>query len=138
MTATPRPKGHPGYSEVLPRVPESAEVARRLVRAALAAWGQEELIEDAALVVTELVSNAVRHAPLSVIRVIVTRPTDTLIRVGVVDRAHSVPLLRTDSNGDDTRGRGLLLVEAYTDQWGTEVYPWGKQVWGELKCKGGS
>lgn len=138
VTAKPRPTGHPGYSEVLPRVPESAEVARRLVRTALAAWGQEALIEDAALVITELVSNAVDHARLSMIRVIVARPSDTLIRVGVVDRTRGVPLMRTDSNGDNTRGRGLLLVDAYTDQWGTDLYPWGKQVWGELKCKGGS
>ncbi|MET7900788.1 ATP-binding protein [Streptomyces sp. NPDC005355] len=138
VTAKPRPTGHPGYSEVLPRVPESAEVARRLVRIALAAWGQEELIEDAALVITELVSNAVDHSRLSVIRVIVTRPSDTLIRVGVVDRTRAIPLMRMDSNGDNPRGRGLLLVNAFTHRWGTDLYPWGKQVWGELKCKDGS
>ncbi|MFD8379810.1 ATP-binding protein [Streptomyces sp. NPDC059679] len=97
------------------RVPESAEAARKLVRAALAAWGQEDLIDDAALVISELVSNAVNHARLESIRVVVTRPSENFIRLGVVDRSRSVPLMRTDSNGDNTRGRGLLLVEALTD-----------------------
>ncbi|GAA0644683.1 ATP-binding protein [Streptomyces malaysiensis subsp. malaysiensis] len=134
VTATPRPTGHAGYSQTMRRVPESAEAARKLVRAALAAWGQEGLIEDAALVITELVSNAVDHARLESIRVVVTRPSGTLVRFGVVDRSRNVPYLRTDSNGDNTRGRGLLLVDALTDRWGTDRYRWGKQVWGEMKC----
>ncbi|WP_432252052.1 ATP-binding protein [Streptomyces sp. HNM1019] len=116
------------------RVPESAEAARELVRAALVAWGQEDLIEDATLVITELVSNAVEHAPLGSIRVVVTRPSETFVRLGVVDRSRNIPYLRTDSNGDNTRGRGLLLVDALTDRWGTDRYRWGKQVWGEMKC----
>ncbi|WP_275561952.1 ATP-binding protein [Streptomyces sp. 5-6(2022)] len=134
VTATPRPKGHPGYSQTMRRAPESAGVARKLVRTALAAWGQEDRIEDAALVITELVSNAVDHARLESIRVVVTRPSEKLVRLGVVDRSRNVPYVRTDSNGDNTRGRGLLLVDALTDRWGTDRYRWGKQVWGELKC----
>ncbi|MGY0057224.1 ATP-binding protein [Streptomyces sp. LZ34] len=117
------------------RVPESAEVARKLVRAALTAWGQEDLIEDAVLVITELVSNAVNHARLESIRVVVTRPSEKFVRLGVVDRSRTMPLMRTDSNGDNTRGRGLLLVDALTDRWGTDRYRWGKHVWGEMRCK---
>ncbi|MFS7875872.1 ATP-binding protein [Streptomyces asiaticus] len=134
VTATPRPKGHPGYSQTMRRAPESAEVARKLVRTALAAWGQEDLIEDAALVITELVSNAVDHARLESIRVVVARPSEKLVRLGVVDRSRNVPYVRMTSNGDNTRGRGLLLVDALTDRWGTDRYRWGKQVWGEMKC----
>lgn len=134
VTATPRPTGHPGYSQTMRRVPESAEAARKLVRAALAAWGQEGLIEDAALVITELVSNTVDHARLESIRVVVTRPSEKFVRLGVVDRSRNVPYLRTDSNGDNTRGRGLLLVDTLTDRWGTDRYRWGKQVWGEMTC----
>lgn len=135
VTATPRPTGHPGYSQTMRRVPASAEAARKLVRTALAAWGQEALIEDAALVITELVSNAVDHARLESIRIVVTRPSEKFVRLGVVDRSRDVPYLRTDSNGDNTRGRGLLLVDALTDRWGTDRYRWGKQVWGEMKCE---
>ncbi|WP_405618311.1 ATP-binding protein [Streptomyces sp. NBC_00076] len=114
-------------------MPESAAVARRLVRTALTAWGLEDLIEDATLVITELVSNAVDHGCLPSIRVIVSRPIENGVRLGVVDRSKVIPRLRTDSNGDQIRGRGLLLVDAVTERWGTDLYRWGKQVWGELE-----
>ncbi|MFJ9917676.1 ATP-binding protein [Streptomyces rubiginosohelvolus] len=135
VTATPRPTGHPGYSETLPREPESAAVARRLVRIALATWGLDELVDDAALIITELVSNAADHGRLASIRVLVARTSADRVRLGVVDRSKELPTMRTDSNGEQTRGRGLLIVDALTEQWGTELYPWGKQVWGELKTE---
>ncbi|WP_411152773.1 ATP-binding protein [Streptomyces sp. A30] len=114
-------------------MPESAGVARSLVRTALAAWHQEDLIDDALSVITELVSNAVDHARLPSIRVIVARPADGWIRLGVVDRSRAVPEMRTDSNGDQIRGRGLVLVEALSDRWGTDLHPWGKTVWAEMQ-----
>ncbi|MET9778492.1 ATP-binding protein [Streptomyces sp. NPDC006367] len=135
VMATPRPTGHPGYSETLPREPESAAAARRLVRTALAAWGLEEQTDDAMVVVTELVSNAVEHGRLSSIRVVVSRLTDNHVRIGVVDRSKSIPVLRTDSDGDQVRGRGLLLVDALAERWGTDLHRWGKQVWAELKSE---
>jgi serine/threonine-protein kinase RsbW len=135
VTATPRPTGHPGYSQTLPREPESAAIARKLVRTALAAWGLEDLIESGTLIISELVSNAVEHARLDSIRVIISRPSPTLVRLAVVDRSKVIPIIRTDSNGDQTRGRGLLLVDAFSDRWGTDLYRWGKKVWGELRCE---
>ncbi|WP_434591210.1 ATP-binding protein [Streptomyces sp. A5-4] len=136
LTATPRPTGHPGYSQTLPREPESAGVARRLARNALAAWGQDGLVEDAVLIITELVSNAVDHAGFGSIRVIVSRPSDEYIHIGVMDRSRAIPHMRTDSDGYQLRGRGLLMVDALTERWGTDLHRWGKQVWGELKCDG--
>ncbi|MFE2011336.1 ATP-binding protein [Streptomyces sp. NPDC059491] len=133
MTATSRPTGHPAYSQTLPRKPQSAAVARRLVRTALTLWGMESLIEDTALVVSELVSNAVDHSRLPSIRVIVSRPSATEVRVGVVDRSKTIPTMRTDSNGDQLRGRGLVVVDTLTERWGTELYRWGKQVWADLE-----
>ncbi|ANJ07281.1 hypothetical protein GCM10010220_26850 [Streptomyces parvulus] len=135
VMATTRPTGHPGYSETLPREPGSAAVARRLVRTALAAWGLEDYIDDAMVVITELVSNAVDHGRLASIRVVVSRPTETWVRLGVIDRSKAIPLMRTDANGDQPRGRGLILVDSLTERWGTDLYQWGKQVWGELKCE---
>ncbi|MET9539483.1 ATP-binding protein [Streptomyces sp. NPDC006553] len=130
---TSRPTGPPAYSQTLPREARTAGVARRLVRTALTLWGLESLTEDATLVITELVSNAVDHSRLPSIRVIVSRPSANAVRVGVVDRSRAVPILRTDSNGDQARGRGLLLVDTLTEDWGTELYRWGKQVWAELR-----
>ncbi|MDX3371095.1 ATP-binding protein [Streptomyces sp. ME02-6987-2C] len=133
VMAEPHPTRYPAYSKTLPREPESAAVARKLVRTALAAWGLEDQIDDAMVIVTELVSNAVEHGRLASIRVIVSRPTAGWVRLGVVDRSKSIPMMRTDSNGDQVRGRGLVLVNALTERWGTDLYRWGKQVWGELK-----
>ncbi|MFH9849420.1 ATP-binding protein [Streptomyces sp. NPDC017246] len=127
------PTGHPAYSQTLPREPQSAAVARRLVSTALTLWSLEALISDARLVITELVSNAVGHSRLPLIRVIVARPSTDGVRLGVVDRSKAIPILRSDVADDQTRGRGLLLVDALTDRWGTELYRWGKQVWAELR-----
>lgn len=132
--ASKRDTGHLGYFQTLPREPQSAEVARQLARTALAAWGQDELIEDAALVITELVSNAVNHAHCESIRVIVSRPSEMYVHLGVVDKSRTIPLMRLGSNDDQTHGRGLVLVDALTARWGTDLYSWGKQVWGEMKA----
>ncbi|MFD1312970.1 ATP-binding protein [Streptomyces sp. NPDC048448] len=135
VTTTPHPTGHPGYSQTLDRIPRSAGAARALVRVALAAWQQEELVEDALNIITELVSNAVAHARLSSIRIIVTRPTENWVRLAVVDRSRTVPQLRSDSNGDQIHGRGLVLVDALSDRWGTDIHRWGKTVWAEMKVE---
>lgn len=138
VTAFARPTGHPGYSETLPCEPESAAVARRLVRTALASWNQEKLMEDGALIVTELVANAVRHSGNRLIRVVISLPTERRVRIAVVDRSRALPFLcHSDRDGLSTCGRGLELVDALADQWGTDLLQWGKRVWGELRCSNG-
>ncbi|AZS70853.1 ATP-binding protein [Streptomyces lydicus] len=133
MTAS-RPTGHPGYSETLLRRPESVATARRLVRTALAAWDMEELADDGALVVSELVTNAVQHARSEVIRLVVSRPGPATVRIGVVDKSKAPPQHRPSGNEDDS-GRGLVLVAGLADDWGTDLLPWGKRVWSELHRK---
>lgn len=137
VSAQPRPTGHPGYSETLPCREESAEVARRLVRTALAAWHLEALTETGTLLVSELVANSVKHTNSRLIRVVIARPSDRFVRIGVVDKSRTMPEIRK-SNGDDLSlgGRGLVLMDAMTERWGTDLYRWGKQVWGELHCEG--
>ncbi|MFJ9493848.1 ATP-binding protein [Streptomyces sp. NPDC101224] len=135
--AASHPTGRPAYSQTLPREPRSAAVARRLVRTALTVWGLESLIEDATLVITELVANAVDHGRLPSIRVIVSRSSANGVRLGVVDRSKTVPNLRTHADEEQTRGRGLFLVDVLAERWGTELYRWGKQVWAELERGGG-
>jgi anti-sigma regulatory factor (Ser/Thr protein kinase) len=132
VSAKPHHTGHPGYSETLPGLEESAETARKLVRTALAVWHLEELTDTAILLVSELVANAVKHTNSRVIRVIVTRPSERFVRIGVVDKARVMP--EFVKPGDDllTSGRGLLLVDALAERWGTDLYRWGKQVWAEV------
>ena len=126
-----RPTGHPGYSETLPREPHSAATARRLTGAALSCWGLEELAEDAALIVTELVANAVRHARGKTIRVVVERTAVRRVRLAVADFSRVRPVVR--DGGDDGGGRGLLLVAALVAGWGTVERRWGKVVWADLE-----
>lgn len=135
VPAKPRPTGHPGYSETLPSLEESAEVARKLVRTALAAWRMEELTDTAILIVTELVANAVKHTNSRVIRVVVCRPDEQVVRIGVVDRARVMPELVEPGEELLTGGRGILLIDALAERWGTALYRWGKQVWAELACE---
>lgn len=134
MTATASPTGHPGYTQTMPCVAESAETARRLVRTALAAWDLEHLVDDGALVVTELVANAFQHTQCRLIRVTVSRPGENFVRIGVVDKSRVLPVRRVQDD-NDVRGRGLALVEALTSRWGSDRLPWGKHVWGEFTCK---
>ncbi|OEU90478.1 serine/threonine protein phosphatase [Streptomyces abyssalis] len=131
VTATARPTGVPGYSESLPRTPESVATARRLVRTALATWRLEQLADEGALIASELVTNAVQHARSSAIRVSVTRPEPASVRIAVVDKSRVEPV-RCEANEDDEGGRGLALVELLADEWGTDPLPWGKRVWAEL------
>ncbi|MFC4503406.1 MULTISPECIES: ATP-binding protein [Streptomyces] len=133
-TTRARPTGYPGYSQTLPCEPESAGMARRLVRVALTAWGLDDLADDGALIVSELVSNSVQHAQSHFIRVTVTRPGVTRVRIGVVDKSERAPVCRKPAEEDES-GRGLVLVRALAKDWGADRLPWGKRVWAELRGK---
>ena len=130
-----RPKGDPGYFQNLPCTTESADPARCLVSTALAVWAMDSLVDDAALVVSELVGNAVRHTRSHLIRVTVTRLAQDTVLVAVADR-DKAEVVRRNPGPDDTNGRGLMLVEALTERWGVTYLPWGKRVWAQLKDAG--
>ncbi|MEW2547554.1 ATP-binding protein [Streptomyces sp. NPDC047002] len=109
-------------------------MARSLVRRALSVWGQEELIRDGAGVVSELVANAVQHARGCQIRVSVSvdRSVPGCVRIAVTDMDRSIPCLRSASDEEES-GRGLLLVDALTECWGTDILAQGKRIWADLK-----
>jgi anti-sigma regulatory factor (Ser/Thr protein kinase) len=88
-----------------------------------------ELIDDATLCVSELVTNAV-SAGCSYLRVELVIGEDG-VRVGVVDDAPGRPAART-AGATDLSGRGLSLVEAVSRRWGVDVVERGKLVWAEL------
>lgn len=102
--------------------------ARALTRKQLADWGLTALTETAELLVTELVTNALRTA---------TRDVELcLMRVGkllveVSDDDPNLPQLKR-SNDDDEDGRGLKLVSNLSRRWGTSRKAVGKVVWFEL------
>ncbi|AJE84150.1 putative anti-sigma regulatory factor, serine/threonine protein kinase [Streptomyces albus] len=123
--------GRPDYSEILPREPQSAATARRLLREALAAWQLDVLADDGALVVSELVANAVQHTRRDSIRIVIDRPAPAWVCVGVEDFSSVLPEPR-ESGAEDEGGRGLALVGELAKDWGTDSLPWGKRVWALL------
>ncbi|MFI2764920.1 ATP-binding protein [Streptomyces echinatus] len=138
MTTTPRGSGFPGYSETMTRTPETAAKARHFARVALCAWHMDDAVDDAALVLTELFTNAVRHARGGAVRVIINRSAEDRVYVAVVDRApRQLPLPR-NAAVEDIGGRGLEVIDGLADRWGYDLMgpglqPWGKRVWAEMK-----
>lgn len=137
-TVRPRSTGHPGYSATMPRVPEAAAEARVLARVALGIWGLDRAADEAALLLTELVSNAVRHARGPDIEIAVDRPTPDRVQLAVADRAPDrLPELLA-AGPDDVRGRGLRLIDNMADRWGYDRVGSSKRVWADLDVNVGT
>lgn len=112
--------------------------ARRLVTTSLRDWSLEAGNADVCLVVSELVTNAVRHARLDAVHVRVSQVGPRRVRVAVVDRSRSMPRLVRAGVGEES-GRGLVAVAGCSAAWGVEPVPWGKRVWADVEvCGGGS
>jgi anti-sigma regulatory factor (Ser/Thr protein kinase) len=115
----------------LPPTAESASVARWLVSDLLKTLVDEDTRDTAALLTTELVSNAIRHTRDEL--VVSVRVAGGRLRVGVADSSHRRPQL-VQVGRRDTSGRGLHLVDAMADRWGVDPDErgLGKTVWFEL------
>lgn len=85
--------------------------------------------QDALLVVSELVTNAVMHAVSD--SVVVASFDDHRLRIEVHDRDRRAPALAT---GAAVGGFGLTIVDAVCDAWGWEPTDYGKRVWTETLC----
>ncbi len=116
--------------------PSHVGLARRLVSAHLVDWKiNGETGEVTVLLVSELVTNAMRHggAPIRLIADI----TPSGVRVEVYDgNSDAFPAVR-DIAPDAPGGRGLRLVDALADRWGTLESGDGKCVWFEIDGKDG-
>jgi anti-sigma regulatory factor (Ser/Thr protein kinase) len=109
---------------------EAPRQARRFAVDTLAGWACDELIPTAEVVVSELATNAVLHAHSTF--VLSLRRESSTIRLAVRDfNAAVMPEPRLP---DDVRphGRGLFLVGAFAERWGTDRHPGGKTVWADL------
>ncbi|MFI5494231.1 SpoIIE family protein phosphatase [Actinoplanes sp. NPDC051859] len=109
--------------------PVSAPSARRFAADLLTAWGQERLLNDALLLLDEVVTNAIQHTGGDVL--VELRLADG-VWVEVTDSSDRPPAQQA-ADADSEGGRGLLIVARLAEDWGTETVPsGGKKVWFHL------
>jgi anti-sigma regulatory factor (Ser/Thr protein kinase) len=118
----PEPRVHPLSNAqcrlALRLAPERSEVrrARHAVEKALMAWGLRRVVFEAVLLSSELVTNAVEHAPHGDIELSLCHD-DGIVYIEVEDGSASPPVLQRPDN-DAEHGRGLELVEYLATAWG--------------------
>lgn len=103
--------------------------ARAVAADMVAALHLEPLSDDLALVVSELVTNAVRHAEPPVR--LELQATADCVTVAVADGSSAAPVTR-DSGPDAEGGRGMSLVEMLSAETGVRPHAPGKTVWATL------
>jgi anti-sigma regulatory factor (Ser/Thr protein kinase) len=113
----------------LPADASAPRLARRHVVDVLTAWGLQRWCDDAVLLTSELVSNAVMHGRGEPC-IVITRSGATL-RISVHDDGGSTPASRR-SEPDDVSGRGLAMVDGIASRWGSNAGAHGTEVWFEL------
>ncbi|MFD7233305.1 SpoIIE family protein phosphatase [Streptomyces sp. NPDC059881] len=116
-------------------VGRSVATARAFVRDTLQGWGHSDVVDDAVVLTSELVTNAVIHAGTAA-DVLCLR-TEEGVRVEVADHypEREIPIQggsRAFAHPDRENGRGLLLCAALATRWGVEYTPTHKHVWFQL------
>lgn len=129
------PPSGPPTQAIFPTGPEAPGQARAYVREVL---GHDDPpvapgpLDDVLLVVSELVTNAVRYGtePGDAVAVAVLTTAER-VRVEVRDPVRRHPRMRNES-GERARGRGLHIVDALAARWDVDDRPFGKSVWAEV------
>ncbi|MFD4598014.1 SpoIIE family protein phosphatase [Streptomyces sp. NPDC058464] len=116
------------------RLPDAVMHARRFTARTLRRWKVEEATDPVLLVVSELVTNALMHTQGAVRLELVLR--GDRVRVCVSDSSPRAPAKPVIVDWESTGGRGLLLVEAVSESFGTVPVAGGKQVCSEIAVPG--
>ncbi|WP_051712084.1 SpoIIE family protein phosphatase [Streptomyces sp. NRRL S-350] len=112
----------------IPSDPSAVATARKAVSQRLSEWGASELIYPAELIVSELVTNAIRYgAPPITMRLI----RDQVLICEISDASSTAPHLRRARDWEEG-GRGLMLVAQMAHRWGTRHGLTGKTIWAEM------
>lgn len=118
------------------RVPDrldSIPAARAFLARLLDGWGiADEVIDDASLLASELMSNAVKHGGGVVDLQI--EAEDGVLHVGVHDDAGGAPVVNRASSSS-SGGRGMWIVQSVAHDWGTDPDASGKTVWFDLSLQ---
>ena len=116
----------------LTAVPHASREARHVARAVLQDWDVPlPVVDDAVLVISELVTNAVRHAGTGSTLELELGQTRRQLRVALSDESASSPQMRRPTTASED-GRGLTILAALSDRWGIEPHHEGKRVWWEV------
>ena len=124
-----------GIEARLTLCPDPTEVAaaRQFVADTLARWGNDDDLQAVVFLVSELVTNAVTHAGTEII--VTLRSEDSVVTVEVHDDSDRLPIY-IHVSPTTTGGRGLHLVAAMSDDWGSRRIPGdGKVVWFSLAAQ---
>ena len=120
---------------VFPSIPESVRIARFHVRAALGFHGLGEYADDAEIITSELVTNAIQHVRddgTNTIVVTLARVWNPAAVTVVVSDSSSEGPVRRDTSADSEQGRGLQIVEALSVHWGWRQEDGGKATFAIL------
>ena len=120
----------------LPAVSHSVRLSRYATRAVLTAWQLGHVDEAATLLVSELVTNSVRHARGTDVIMVDLHAGRTWLRIEVQDTDRHWPQPRIP-DGFDESGFGFILVDALASSWGVRETEAGKAVWAELDTQRG-
>ncbi|MFH9953895.1 SpoIIE family protein phosphatase [Streptomyces roseolus] len=116
-------------SWTVPADPAAVAEARAWATRRLGRWGLTDLAMQTELIVSELVTNAIRHgAPPVRVRLL----CDARLTVEVTDATSTAPRLK-HARSTDEGGRGLFLVAQMSHRWGARYTPTGKIIWAELE-----
>ncbi|MER6027452.1 ATP-binding protein [Streptomyces sp. NPDC001851] len=130
----------------LPARYDAVREARRFTRATLDQWDAGDRFDDICLVVSELVTNALRHAlpgdagcsgQAPSVRLHLMRWSERLV-CAVRDPSHETPVPRDSDDFSAESGRGLFLVDSFADSWGWHPLAGtlhGKVVWALFRLR---
>jgi serine/threonine-protein kinase RsbW len=123
----------PYYAMAFKPTELAVPAGRQLTMAALEQWGLTELKQDATLIVSELLTNSIRYAETITL---LLYAKDGGLTVEVWDDSSALPVIEEDRFMAES-GRGLFLVQAYSDDWGCRPVDGGKVIWARLKARRG-
>jgi anti-sigma regulatory factor (Ser/Thr protein kinase) len=127
MTSGTRPPDRQQRS--FPPTPDSAGRARRWAEAHLTAWHLDALVDDALLVLSELIANAGLHGRGQIVVALALLPDG--LRIEVCDEGDGTVLI-VEGPVDRPSGRGMVIVDRLSDRWGVDAADDGTAVWAEL------
>jgi hypothetical protein len=95
-------------------------------------WGLSQVIDDAQVCMSEMVSNVINHVGAGTAAKLIVSVQDTLLRIEVQDIDSTACPAHLEVPEESESGRGLALIDALAARWGVDLLARGKSTWCEL------